>query len=117
MSTLAPNLAALVDMLKRRPLGSVDELRERVSQHLRVVTRQQGRGREVDLGVARSTGQLCHQMLDRWETLDDPHRALVQAACLYFVEAGDDEEDLDAGGFDDDLQIARWVATRLADLP
>jgi hypothetical protein len=54
-------------------------------------------------------------MLEGWESRTGPQRELIQAACLYFVEAGDDEEDLDAGGFDDDLEVAKWVAIRLAD--
>ncbi|MCB9675787.1 MAG: hypothetical protein H6737_11755 [Alphaproteobacteria bacterium] len=111
---LAPNLAALVDMLAQQPLQSADDLRVRIAHHVRVVARLADRGREADVGVARGIGELLGGLLDRWDGLTDPQRHLVQAACLYFVEAGDDEEDLDPSGFDDDLAVARWVATRLS---
>jgi hypothetical protein len=113
MDALAPNLRPLVRMLAKRPLDPVEVLAERVAEHVRRMARESDRGRQVDYGVAQSTARLCQSLLDRWPDLTGEQRALVQAACLYFVEAGDDEDDLGPGGFDDDLAIAKWVASQL----
>ena len=114
LEPLSPSLKTLVDLLLQRPLGEPAALQSQVQGHLDALAEAKQQGRLVDLDIAGQAGRLCLGLLAGWASHTDEERALIQAACLYFVEDEDEEDDLRPGGFADDLEVARWVAYTLS---
>lgn len=99
-----------VDELRRVPLYPPDGVRRRVIAHRRRVRAAAADNPQIDLARAEQVARACLALLDDWPRTVPDHRAWVQAACLYFVRAEDDEYDFDSViGFDDDAEVLEYV--------
>lgn len=64
-----------------------------------------------NLHIARRLASWSHRLLSQWG--QEEHRALIQAAILYFVMDGDASDDTLPGGLDDDEAVMRAVLAHL----
>lgn len=108
--TLRASLAGIVEGLRAGPARAEHELRLQVEDHLALVRLAAANDPFVDLDQAERVTAGCRALLDRWPHLDPAARALIQAACLYFADSRDHEDDLASiVGFDDDLEVLHHV--------
>ena len=88
---------------------------------LRLVERHRTRAQEVaaadpfvDLRRAIQVADACIALLDALPTLSGSDQSWVSAACLYFADTDDEEDDFSSVvGFDDDAEVVNHVAARL----
>lgn len=108
---LSPDLTArLRELYESAPRTRVS-LRELVNQHLRRTNSIAAHDPFVDAEKARKVARSCLALLDAWQTLPPPRRGWVKAACLYFAERDDEDDDFESdSGFDDDAEIVNHVA-------
>lgn len=86
------------------------ELRGMVLRHLHAARAAASDSPLVDLDKAQLIADALLDMLDLPE-LDAEQRAWVRAACIYFAETNDGEDDFDSlSGFDDDADVTVFVA-------
>lgn len=108
--SLAPEIAPTFERLCEREPLPVEALEAAVAQHLDAIRAAAVDSPFVDLETAEEVAALCQALLPRLPLLDRQRRKLVQAACLYFAEAHDGEDDLHSViGFDDDFEVVRHV--------
>jgi hypothetical protein len=114
MPDLPPELADHLRRLRSLPLGDPSDLRQAVDGHLATAERAAADSAFVDVGLARHIAGACHALLDSWPTLAPANRQLVQAACRYFADPDDDEDDFDSIiGFEDDAELLNHVVAAL----
>lgn len=111
---LPPNVRDIFEAFRVEPLQPVARLEDITRRHARAAEAAASRDAMVDLDLARSLERACLDLLTRWPALSDPERHLVQAAVRYYVHQDDDEDDFTSiVGFDDDLEVVRFVAHTL----
>ncbi len=111
---LAPKIAARLDQLRRSPARSRGDLENLVRAHLQRAEEAAAKDPFVDCDRARSVAGTCIALLDALPTLSDASAAWVRAACLYFADPDDEEDDFDSViGFDDDAEVVAHVAARV----
>lgn len=108
---LSPTLRArLSELYASAPRSRVD-LREIVIQHRRRTDAIAAHDPFVDVEKAREVERSCLALLDAWQTLPPTRRGWVKAACLYFAERDDEDDDFESdSGFDDDAEVVNHVA-------
>ena len=96
----------IVEML-RQPAISVEGLRAQVQDHTLEYIAECEVRRDLDPALARSLETACSQLLGLAESgLSSDERAIVQAACEYFVFDDDLDDDFDGiTGLDDDAEV------------
>lgn len=110
---LSPAIASRLAQLRATPATSAT-LRAGVTAHLAHARRVAAADPFVDIARAEQVAAACLALLDAWPTLDDDARSWVAAACLYFADSDDDEDDFASIlGFDDDAEVVNHVAARL----
>lgn len=107
----SPEVRAVLARLLSVPPQDPELLRQRVEAHLDHVLLHQHA--DTDVALARALAKACKALLAGWDRLDDDGKRHAQAACLYFAEAQDAEDDLDLIGFEDDAEAVVWVAEQL----
>ena len=111
---LAPSIADIVSGLRRAELRTVSDLRAIVLGHLQAAESAAQTSPFVDLERATGVGQCCLALLNGWSELSEVERHWVQAGCVYFAEADDDEDDFESiVGFDDDAEVLNHIAAQL----
>lgn len=109
--SLPPEIAPTFQRLCGREPQSAEVLEAAVMRHLEEVRAAAADSPFIDVDTAEVVAATCRRLLPRMPLLDRERRAMVQAACLYFAEARDGEHDLNSViGFDDDLDVVRYVA-------
>lgn len=108
-----PIRKAFEPLLREKAITTAD-LRRTVDVYVERVVETATRVPSADPASGRKAGEQCLDMLDAAGTEDDesPH-PLLQAAIRYFVTASDAQDDLSAGGFDDDLEVIARVREAL----
>ncbi|RYZ09241.1 MAG: hypothetical protein EOO73_05630 [Myxococcales bacterium] len=106
-------LREMFQELAQEPLSDAASLRDQVKQHVDAMAEAYQVNEFVDVAGAHTLAAQCTLLLDRWESLPAADRHLANAAVRYFVSWDDIENDLDAGGLDDDKQIMKAVLTYL----
>lgn len=108
-TALARRLAEL-----RATAPSASDLRAAVTAHLALARARAAADPFVDLDRAEQVAAACLALLDAWPRLDDDGRSWLAAACLYFADTDDAEDDFTSlVGFDDDAEVVNHVAARL----
>ncbi|MCB9795326.1 MAG: hypothetical protein H6741_21695 [Alphaproteobacteria bacterium] len=111
---LAPELSAALRRLLAQPLQPPEALRAQVLAHLQRAHDAVARDPFVDGARAEQVGAGCLALLDAWDVTPASQRALVQAACLYFAQEDDDEDDFASMvGFEDDAELFNHVVAEL----
>lgn len=111
---LPPKIAARLAELRAAPARSASDLRELVAAHRQRAEDIAENDPFVDVDRARRVADSCLALLDALPTLPDDARAWVRAACLYFADPDDEEDDFDSVvGFDDDAEVVNHVAARV----
>jgi hypothetical protein len=111
---LSHKLRTLLDPLVKGPLQEGAVLRKRVEAHVLAARAAAASGGPVDLPRAEQLGKTCLALLDDFPNLAEDNRRLVQGACLYFADEGDDEDDFQSVmGLEDDVIIANYVLAQL----
>jgi hypothetical protein len=111
-----PESRTLVAELMDEPLLPFRVLRGEVDSYLHLYRGAQ-RGREtLDVAHAEALARRCQQLLDTaGDNAPERHRRLVQVAVRYFVIEADAEDDVSAGGLDDDAAVVGAVEELLAE--
>ena len=66
----------------------------------------------VDLDLAERVGNACLTLLEAWPLLPAYEQRLIQAACLYFADTDDEDDDFTSViGFEDDAEVLNHVAS------
>lgn len=113
VAPLSAALALSLDRLRAGP-SSAASLRAGVAAHLTLARARAANDPFVDLARAEQVAAACLALLDAWPRLDDDGRSWVAAACLYFADTDDAEDDFTSlVGFDDDAEVVNQVAARL----
>jgi len=96
----------IVEML-RQPAISLEGLRAQVHEHALEYIAESEVRRDLDPALAHGLEAACGQLLALVEAgLPDDERAIVQAACEYFVFDDDLDDDFDGiTGLDDDAEV------------
>lgn len=114
MPDLPPELAAHLARLCALPLGDPTQLRALVDAHLSAAEKAAANSAFVDLALARALATNCQALLDAWPTLPPAHQQLAQAACRYFADPDDDEDDFASIiGFEDDAELLNHIVAAL----
>jgi uncharacterized membrane protein YkvA (DUF1232 family) len=113
-ASLSAALIGHLQALRQTPPRTPDELRRLVTAHQKRAEQAAVADPFVDLARATQVADACLALLDALPTLPDDHRSWVAAACLYFVDEDDEEDDFASiVGFDDDAEVVTYVADRL----
>jgi len=97
-----------------QPIPSTQDLREIVAQHRRRANAIASHDPFVDIAKAHAVADSCLRLLNAIPTLPEGSRKWVRAACLYFADRDDVDDDFDSiTGFDDDAQVVNYVAIRV----
>jgi hypothetical protein len=68
----------------------------------------------VDLDLSLAIAATCLALLDRWPSFTDAQRAHVQAACTWYAQTDDADDDFASlTGFDDDAQVLNHACAQL----
>ncbi|MEM6997035.1 MAG: hypothetical protein AAF721_41410 [Myxococcota bacterium] len=96
----------IVEML-RQPEISVEGLRTQVADHTLEYIAECALRRDLDPELARAVEAACNRLLDLTHAeMPEPERAVVQAACEYYVFDDDADGDFDGlTGLDDDAEV------------
>ena len=114
MPDLSPTLLEVLQTLRAAGDYTTDELREMVRDHLSLARERASRSPFVDLAKAEAVGAACLALLEERAERTADERAWIAAACLYFVESRDEDEDFESlTGFDDDAEVVAWVAEKV----
>jgi len=106
---------ALVADLLDEPLLSSVVLRGEVRAHLDLFRQAQRQNAELDIGQAEALADQCQQLLDAvGDDAPEQHRQLVQVAVRYFAIEDDGDDDIQAGGLDDDEAVVAAVRELLS---
>lgn len=93
--------------LLKQPEVSLDGLRRQIEDHTIEYMAEAALRRDLDPELARAIDRCCAQLLALVEPgLDPADRAIVQAACEYYVFDDDADGDFDGlTGLDDDAEV------------
>ncbi len=112
MPELPPDLAAHLARLAALPPADPVALRAQVEAHLAAAEAAAAASSFVDVALARRLAASCLALLDT--PLPAPKQALAQAACRYFADPDDDEDDFASViGFEDDAELLNHVVHAL----
>ena len=102
----APARTTVLEMLGQ-PIVTLEGLRSQVKAHTLDYIAEAALRRDLDPELARSIEHACLQLLDLAAPgLPDDERAIVQAACEYYVFDADADGDFDGlTGLDDDAEV------------
>jgi len=111
---LSPPLDTAFAALRHTPPRSRDALVALVQAHLDEVLVAGRTDPFVDQGRAGQVANACFALLELHEQASEAHRDWIQAACLYFAECDDGEDDLGSiVGFEDDAEVLNHVIEAL----
>ncbi|MCB9676094.1 MAG: hypothetical protein H6737_13320 [Alphaproteobacteria bacterium] len=111
---LSRALRIRLDELRDRPPEPRDALRARVEAHVAAARKASQEGAPVDVRRAERIAEVCNTLLAGMESLSSSDQSLVKAACLYFADADDDEDDFQSMvGLEDDVQVLHYVLAQL----
>ena len=111
---LSPTLMKRLEELLDAPERSAADMKVLVQRHLRRVEAASSSDPFIDLGEAVKVAQACTALLNAYATLPPVNRGWVRAACLYFAESDDEDDDFESiTGFDDDAEVVNHVAARV----
>ena len=98
---------SVIREMLRQPVVSLDGLRRQCKEHTLDYVSESALRRDLDPELARSIEGGCERLLALVEDgLPDDERAIVQAACEYYVFDDDADGDFDGlTGLDDDAEV------------
>lgn len=97
--------------LMERTVRSPEAMREQIPHYVAVIERAAATGQGPPLRVGKTIAKDCEALLDAWEQVTEPDRALIRAAVEYFLLSRDGDDDLATPeGLDDDAAVV--VAVR-----
>lgn len=102
-------------LVRSEPLPSPADLLTRLDAYREELRLAVGRNEFLDTALGDQLDRACRALIERWDTFgagasQAESRALVAATVIYFVTAADADHDFDSLlGFEDDLDVVRWV--------
>jgi hypothetical protein len=115
LQRVPPESRALVARLMDEPLLPFTVLRGEVDSYVHLYRAAQRSKESLDVGHAEALAKRCQQLLDAaGDNASEQHRRLLQVAVRYFVIEADGDDDVLAGGLDDDEAVLDAVEELLA---
>jgi hypothetical protein len=110
-SSVAPTFRMLCEPL---PIEELEELKRIVDDNYDDFVERKRENQNLDLAGARQLTERCHFLLDRYNDMNEPERALIIGAVRYFAIGEDpyDDETFASGLFDDKM-VMNHVLERL----
>ena len=113
-ASLTPPVSRRLEDLRSAAMRPTGQLRALVEAHGARAHEVAAADPFVDLRRAVQVADACIALLDALPRLSASDRSWVSAACLYFADSDDEEDDFSSVvGFDDDAEVVNHVAARL----
>lgn len=111
METIPPELKDGIRSLLDRPQPTAEDLLAALDDYTRRVDAEVRRRQDLDVNLAEEILRVYRRLLQQaWGGLDEHRRRIVTAGCSYYLDRGDQDDDLGSVfGFDDDARLLNQV--------
>lgn len=111
METIPPELKDGIRSLLDRPQPTAEDLLAALDDYTRRVDAEVRRRQDLDVNLAEEILRVYRRLLQQaWGDLDEHRRRIVTAGCSYYLDRGDQDDDLGSVfGFDDDARLLNQV--------
>jgi hypothetical protein len=104
-------LSSSLERLLERPAETRENLLAQLSEYTLEIDRAARARKDLDVHLAESILRSCTALLEEgWDDLDEGQQRLAQLACDYYLDAEDEDADLESVfGFEDDAEVLNLV--------